>query len=245
MTKQGLIFDKPVPVSKARHGKWQVQQGQNYDFAKGLNAVPLATVEFAIAAREYPIVFTKTGEKFVASALLGLRDGENLFVSDEGKWEGKYVPAFLRRYPFVFSHNEDAGTYTLCIDEGAEIAGEGNDGERLFTDEGDDTKYLQGVMAFNTNWQRAFQETEAFCERLSALDLIVDSEISFKLPDGQSARTRGFAAVDRDRLKGLGKGQLMDLFQGGDLERIYAHLLSHRSLDDLLNDLPREFHTLN
>lgn len=245
MSKQALIYERPVPIAKQRHGKWSVRKVTDYSFASGLNAVPLVTQEFTVAGREYPIVFTKRGEKYLASALLGLRDAENLFVDSSGKWLGGYVPAFLRRFPFVFSHNDEEKTYTFCIDESASVAGEDADGERLFDDEGNETSYFDNMLSFTKRYQKAVQDSEAFCSRLQDLDLIVESEVSFKLPTGEKARTKGFGAVDRDRLKELSPEVVDQLFRSGDLELMHMHLASLRSFDDLLHDLPKETPVLN
>ncbi|MFD0981818.1 SapC family protein [Tropicimonas aquimaris] len=240
MTKHSLIYERPMPLSKERHASWSVKQGDDYGFSRDVNAVPLTIVEFAIAAREYPIVFARSGEQYSASALLGLRSDENLFLDDAGKWLGSYVPAFLRRYPFVFSHDAESETYTLCIDEGSVLSGGEVDGERLYDDTGGESPYLKRMIGFTKSWQKAFQETQAFCRRLDELGLITDSEVSFNQPDGHRAKTSGFGSVDRERLKSLGAKALTRLMQSGDLELIYAHLLSHRSLDNLLHLLPDE-----
>lgn len=58
------------------------------------------------------------------------------------------MPAFLRRYPFVFSSNDDASTFTLCIDEEFDGLNQDGRGERLFDSEGERTQYLQNVLGF-------------------------------------------------------------------------------------------------
>lgn len=72
-------------------------------FAGETNSVILAGVEFSEAAKEYPIVFTQAGDKVVPVALLGLRNEENLFVDGKGGWDGRYIPSFVRRYPFILA----------------------------------------------------------------------------------------------------------------------------------------------
>lgn len=245
MTNQALIYKKPVPVSKQRHATWSVVEGKDYSFSSGLNAVPLVTEEFVAAGREYPVVFVKNGDQYTVSALLGLRNDENLFVDKDGKWLGTYVPAFLRRYPFVFSHSPGSDSYTFCIDEEASGAGDLADGEPLFTKKGQETDYFNKMLSFTKRFQKAVQDTEAFCARLGKLDLIADSEVSFKLPSGEKAKTKGFGAVDRDRLSQLEATDVGQLFADGDLESIYLHLASLRSFDELLHDLPNEPKVLN
>ena len=69
------------------------------------------------AASEYAIVFAGTGDEIMPAAILGLRGDENLYLSADGRWDANYMPAFVRRYPFVFSTSEDGTKFTLCIDE--------------------------------------------------------------------------------------------------------------------------------
>ncbi|MBI2204443.1 MAG: SapC family protein [Candidatus Rokubacteria bacterium] len=116
MTAKLLIYETVVPVSRARHGTWSVEVGADYAFSRHVNSVPLMAVEFPQAAAEYPIVFSGTDEVMPA-VILGVRGTENLYLGGNGAWQARYVPAFVRRYPFVFSSGDDGKTFTLCIDE--------------------------------------------------------------------------------------------------------------------------------
>ena len=102
MASQMLIYESAVPVSSARHGRWSVEVGADYTFSKNVNSVPLMAVEFPNAASEYAIVFAPIGEEVFPAVVLGMRTDENLYLGQDAKWNAKYVPAFIRRYPFVF-----------------------------------------------------------------------------------------------------------------------------------------------
>ncbi len=117
MATQLLIYERAVPVSSARHGQWSVEVGGDYTFSKSVNSVPLMAVEFPMAAMEYPIVFAGSQDAVMPAVIVGLRGQENLFLTPEHGWKASYIPAFVRRYPFVFSSNEDNSQFTLCIDE--------------------------------------------------------------------------------------------------------------------------------
>jgi hypothetical protein len=117
MATQLLVYESAVPVSRQRHRDWSVKTGQDYSFASRINSVPLMAAEFASAAADCPIVFAGSGDEIVPAALLGFRDQENLYVDTEGKWTARYIPAFLRRYPFVFASRDAGKSFTLCIDE--------------------------------------------------------------------------------------------------------------------------------
>ena len=117
MATQLMIYESAVPVSHNRHGKWSIDAGADFGFSRSVNSVPLTAVEFPSAASEYVIIFAGTGEVVTPAVLLGVRDQENLYLSEDGAWKARYVPAFLRRYPFVFSSTDEGKNFTLCIDE--------------------------------------------------------------------------------------------------------------------------------
>jgi hypothetical protein len=186
--------------------------------------------EFSSAAAEYAVVFAGEGESIIPVVLLGVRDGENLFVNKDGSWAGRYVPAFLRRYPFVFSSTDDGANFTLCVDEEFEGCNRKGRGERLFDGDGERTLYLQNVLGFLQAYQVQFQRTQALTKRLSDLNLFESMQARFTLRDGKMLMLSGFFAVSRDRLKALSGEQLAELARTDDLELIYLHLQSMRHL---------------
>jgi hypothetical protein len=102
MSTQLLIYERAVPLSSQRHKGWSVKTGADYAFARQVNSVPLVAVEFPHAAAEYSIVFAGKDETMMPIAILGMRDNENLYLNETNGWKAKYIPAFIRRYPFVF-----------------------------------------------------------------------------------------------------------------------------------------------
>ena len=99
-----LFYEKPVPLNKNAHSGKKIRQAAHiFAFAGKTNSVVLAGVEFSEAAKEYPIVFAQSDETVVPVAMLGLRNEENLYVDEKGDWDAGYIPAFVRRYPFVLA----------------------------------------------------------------------------------------------------------------------------------------------
>ena len=119
-----------------------IKAGNDYGFAKDVNSVPLLASEFDLSSTEYAIVFSGEGKDVMPAALLGIRDQENLYVDESGAWNAKYIPAFVRRYPFVFS-TQDKNTFNLCLDEDFPGVNRKGVGERLFDAEGERTQYLR------------------------------------------------------------------------------------------------------
>src|SRR5262249_27596052 len=99
MTAQLLIYETVVPLSASQHRGCSVEVGGNYEFSSKTNSVPLMAIEFRAAASEYAIVFVGTKDNVMPAVILGLRDNENLYLSRDHKWDAKYIPAFVRRYP--------------------------------------------------------------------------------------------------------------------------------------------------
>ena len=229
MSKQMLIYEKAVQVSSQKHRDWSVKTGEDYEFARNVNAVPLTAVEFPAAAGEYAIIFTGTDEEVMPAAIMGVRNEENLYLAPDSSWKADYIPAFVRRYPFVFSSTQDGKNFTLCIDE--EFAGCNQDGrgERLFDADGKRTKYLESVLEFLKQYQAQFLRTRAFCKKVKELNLLEPMQAMVTLTGGQKLNLAGFMAVKREKLKELSGDQLADLAKTDELELMYLHLHSMRN----------------
>lgn len=229
MAKQLLIYERATALSRQRHADWSVKLSGNYGFAKQVNSVPLMVAEFAFAAPDCAIVFGGQPGEIIPVVLLGVRDNENVNVGDDGGWTGKYIPAFLRRYPFVFSSSDAGANFTLCIDEEFEGFNTEGKGERLFDSEGQQTQYLQNVLGFLQAYQVQFQRTQAFTKRLEELGLLEQMQAQFTLRSGQKMTLSGFQTVNRERLKALPAETLAGLMQEDELELLYLHLHSLRN----------------
>lgn len=233
MVKQLMIYERAVPVSSERHRDWSVKLGADYGFARDVNSIPLVAAEFQASAQEYAIVFAGDDKAVFPSVILGMRDGVNNLISADGSWTGTYVPAFLRRYPFVFSSSEDKTTFTLCLDE--EYAGFNKEGvgERMFDANGERTQFLETMLKFTREYQALFERTQSFCQRLKDHDLLEPGQARFNLPGGEFAALGGFFTINRDKLKALPPDVLAEMARTDELEMCYVHLQSLNNLTPL------------
>ena len=89
------MFDgRPVLLNRDLHRTRRIRPGRGFGFARRAHALAIAGVEFNEACKEYPIVFSRAAHGELAPvAVLGLRDGDNLFLDDDGQWTARYVPA--------------------------------------------------------------------------------------------------------------------------------------------------------
>ncbi len=229
MTKQLLIYEELAPVNSERHRNWSVKAGGDFGFAKNVNSVPLTAVEFPQAATEFPIVFAQAGDGILPVALLGMRAEQNLYVDEDGTWSGRYVPAFLRRYPFVFSStstDDKREVFALCIDESFEGCNQKGRGEHLFDADGERTQYLSSVLDFQQQYRAQALRTQAFCSKLQELELLEPMTARVGQPTGQPIAITGLQGIQRKKLHELPEAKLSELSKTGELELAYIHLQS-------------------
>jgi hypothetical protein len=233
MTKQLLIYGNVVPLTRRDHGDLSYKSDGKFDFAREVNAAPLLPAEFAAAAAEFPIVFADSAGVPLPLVLLGAGASENLFVDAEGAWSARYQPAFIRRWPFVFSTGADASQYTLCIDDTAPGFNREGRGERLFDADGAPTVYTNQMLGFLREYQVQHELSRRLGEQLKQLDLLHAVEARIQLADLPSRTLTGFQVVNREKLRSLGAETVNELFRSEALELVHLHLFSLRNLDRL------------
>lgn len=234
MPTQLLIYETAVPVSFQHHGRWSVEVGTDYAFSRNVNALPLMAVEFPRAAAEYAIVFADGGSaEPMPLVILGVRVKENLYLSSDNQWQAKYIPAFARRYPFVFSRSEDGKTFTLCIDSAFSGINQQGRGQRLFEEDGKAAPYTEDVLKFLQEYEAQFARTQAFCRKLKELDLLEPMQAQVTVPGGEKLSLTGFLAVSRAKLRALSGEHLAELAKTDELELLYLHLNSMRNFNEV------------
>ena len=100
------MFKNHVPLNKERHRDLRFTANQPYHFAAREMLIPIMASEVEMAAREYVIVFP-IASGGLPQVLTGVDVGVNAYVLPSGHWTARYVPAHVRRYPFILV---DAGT---------------------------------------------------------------------------------------------------------------------------------------
>ena len=232
-----LFYDKPEPLTFDLHGKLGVNPvDKPYGFVSRSSFVPLTVTEFAPAALSYPVVFVGLQKQPVA--VMGLRPEENLFIEPTGDFRADaYIPAYVRRYPFVFANDDQQNRLILCIDSGADFIKEGGE-TPLFVD-GQPSDYTKQAMEFCNNFEQERLRTESFVKLLTELDLFNTREANFtpRNTDGTAGETQKLAeyfAVDEEKLRALPAEKLAELRDNGALGQIYAHLVSLAGWDRLI-----------
>lgn len=219
-----VFYRNPVPVDAARHARMGLRSVFSLAFARDTNALLLTSSEFAMAARTYPIVFSGGGQT-LPFAIVGLRDRENLFVDAAGKWrDDAYIPAYVRRYPFIFSETPGSTRLLLCMDEGAECL-EAESQRPLFAD-GKPTETLQNVLKFCEAFQAQHHDTIEFSRWLDQNGMLEDRIAQAELEGGQTFTLRGFRLINIEKMRALNDAQVLELHKRGWLPLMHFHLQS-------------------
>ena len=220
-----LFYKNPMPLDAKRHGKLALKKNFGFGFTKGVNAVPINLIEMPQICHFYPIAFSPDGHA-TPVAILGLRDSENLFLQADGSWEpASYIPAYIRRYPFIFSEMPDQEQLTLCVDVNDDVTQEG--GEQMFFEaDGKPTKLSQQALEFCKSYPAAAQQTMEFSKALATSGLLVDREAQINIAGNRRINFSGFKIIDEKRLGELSDKDFLEWRKKGWLAFLYAHLFS-------------------
>ena len=222
-----LFYSALEAVNLQQHGKMKIRRIEKAPAIGKAHAIPVTVDEFGLLQRHYPIVFS-VGETPVPLALMGLNEGVNVFVEDDGTLSQEiYVPAYVRRYPFMLARlSPDAQELSLCFDPSSGLVGEFDEGIALF-DDGKPSQATNDILKFCEEFELSAQRTVAFVKELTDADLLMEGEVSIQATGSEQPFVyRGFQMVNEEKLRELSGDELKRMNQNGMLTLITAHLFS-------------------
>lgn len=229
-----LFYTDLVPLNSRDHGSWRSRTTNQAKWLAGQHAVPLTVEEFPQAQRHFPIIFS-AGDNPVPLALMGLNEGINVFVEDDGALRAPvYVPAYARRYPFLLAKlAPDSTDLSLCFDPSTDLIGPFDDGAPLFEGE-QPTEATKGTLNFCEQFEIAGQKTQAFVEELTKHGLLMEGEVAIQQEGKEQPYVyRGFQMVNEEKLRAVRGDVLRGWNQSGLLPLIFAHLFSLELMRDI------------
>ena len=227
------LYSSVMVLHNEQHSKLKLATKTDYSFANGLSSILLTTSEFASAAGDYPIVFAEQDGGLLPFAVTGYQPGENLYVDDKGRWrEDTYIPAFARRYPFIFSASGDGKQLSLCVDANSSLLSE-KKGEALYED-GKPSSVANRALKFCKLYHDEVQFTREICAQIAEADILDNRSADITTPDGKKSAGTGFKMVNERKLREMDADKFIALRDSGALNSIYCHLLSMRVWKNLL-----------
>ena len=233
-----LLYRQPEPLNPETMGNLGLATIEKpFMFAAQAHAVPLSVTEFGPAAMRFPIIFT--GDDYQPVAIMSIRHEENLFLQDNGYFEmDVYVPAFIRRYPFVLAKENGTERLIVCIDRAAEAVTE--NGEVALFDGKELSLFAKNAVEFCTNFENERQRTVLFSGELNRLGLFELKTANFTPmnadgTEGEVVKLAEYFGVSEEKLNALPPEDLAALRDSGALQQIYAHLASLQNWERLIN----------
>lgn len=220
-----LFYKNPLPLDAKAHAELGLRKNFGFGFTQTVNAVPVNLVELPQVCHFYPVAFSPDGNA-TPVAILGLRDSENLFLRPDGSWEPHtYIPAYIRRYPFIFSEVPQSKQLTLCVDMDQDFVQAGTE-QPFFTPDGQPSELAQNALEFCKSYHAAAQATTEFSRALAASGLLVDREAQINVAGNRRINFSGFRIVDEQKFSDMSSATFLDWRSKGYLPFIYAHLFS-------------------
>ena len=213
-----LFYRELALLDRNEHRKLRLKKLPNLDFAKGVNSVPIAGVEFFDASRDLPVLFTRTDEDgFVPLAVLSFQSTGNNLAED---WGDGYIPAFIRRYPFALTSD---GRF-LFDKQSPHLQEE--EGEPLFKESGENTEFLNNIGGILNRLDGQFKATREYCEALAKLEMLIPFKAQVKIEKDKAVRLDNLFVIDEKKLNELPDEEVTNWFRKGWLGWSFAHLHS-------------------
>lgn len=227
------MYKKLEVLNKIQHKNKGVAEVTDFLYSKNLINAPIALSEFFEACKNYPIFFAKDKDnKWFSTALLGYKEGENLFVDKKGKWkELHYIPAFLRSYPFILVNQENKKEMVVAID--AEYLNEKESSKKLFDENGNNSEFLNGVLGFLNQFYSDTMATSEFIKQLEEWELLEEKVANVVNSKNEKYSLNGFFVVNEEKLKHLSKKKKDDICAKNAYALITAHLISLSNIQKL------------
>lgn len=222
----------PVPLQNDKHANLKVVESGDYTRHKEQHLVPIISQDFFVLASEFPLVFVKDnrGDDFVPVAIMGLREGENLYCQT-ADWKARVVPLRFHNAPFAMVRvDETSDQLALLVDEDSPLVSE-TEGAPLFKEDGEKTEYLEQRIENLLKTAQQGEQTQAICKLFAEKGLLATQQLQLQhRQDSPRYNIDGVYTIDEQKLNALSDEDFLDLRKQGLIPLIYAHLSSLQQL---------------
>jgi hypothetical protein len=232
-----LGYKEIVPFNRSSKVRL-LEQGEIPAFTRSLNAIPISYTEFALIARDYPIVFVTGdgGTSYAPVAVLGMSDGENLFAEGTSWAPNVYVPAYARRFPFCMAKvtldKVEQKDRLVCVEQ----SHLDDAGESMFDSSGQPNAKWKEIEKLLAEYETDLERSREMCGILGDYGLLEPFTMQAKFNTGADpVNVTGMQRVAEAKIEHLNASQLKNLVKKGILSRLYVHLFSLSNFTRLLD----------
>jgi len=226
-----------VVLNVRAHRDIRVQAEASAKFGDNQRYVQVVVTEFPLLVTHYPILLSKDSETgaFFCGAMLGIDEGENLFLKEDGGHDG-HRPLNLQRMPFYVSGDDlaiDLDHSRVAVDKG----------QPLFDDQGEPTAYLDSIKATFQQLKPGMEMTKRFVETLLRFDLLEPIDVVLGFDDGTKRNLADLYTINQEVLRKLPDAAVLELFRRGYLQLIYLLIASLKQIPVLAQKKNNRFLT--
>ncbi len=207
-------------------------------------SAPTYVTEFRDVISEYPIMIQKDSEtgEFNTIALFGFETGENLFLDEKGGWDAGFVPAYVKRGPFLIGLQKGNGEEKsankppmIHVDmDSPRISKHGDEGIPVFLEQGGNSDYLEHINSALSAIYAGLEVNRRMLAAYDKLGLIEEFRVEVKLNDGSVNQLSGFYTIHEEKLAALSEEDALQLYKSGFLEPAYLIMASLVNVKKLL-----------
>lgn len=226
LTGKMFLFDQPELMNHETHGTLGLTAPEKrYEFCAKVRAIPITVSEIPAAMKDYPVVLMSE-EQPLPLAIVGMIDDVNLFVDPNGEWEdNRYIPGYLRRYPFALASESSGERMAVIID--AAFSGLKPGGDVPLFENGEPTENTQAAIEFCKTFEKDRIMTEEFGKRLKDLGIIQNQTAQYTAQG--TSEPQAFAryfGIDEEKFNALSDEQILELRKSGMLALMYGMIMS-------------------
>lgn len=221
-----------VPLEKDKHANLKVKEAGDYSRFAKQNLIPVVGRDFFTLSAEFPLVFVTNpnSDEFMAVAVMGLRDGQNLYCQ-EVPYPAMVIPVGFGNAPFaIAATDESREQFVALVDEDSELLSD-SEGQPLFREDGEKTDYMEARVQGLVQAAQQREQTVQVCKLLKDKGLLTTHQVQLQhRPDGQRYNIEGIYTVDEEKFNALSDEEFLELRKLGLIPLIYAHLSSLQQL---------------
>ncbi|BAF71298.1 SapC family protein [Sulfurovum sp. NBC37-1] len=217
-------------LNKKEHKSFSYTPATDLIYAKDLNLIPITFSEVKSLCCEFPIVIIMQGNTPQLMILTGVES--NGAINENGKWKGKYIPSFLRRYPFTLIQDEANETLHIGFDSESGLFNS-DEGNALFDSEGAPTDILENMKNFLAAYHEENQITENILKHLKEKGLVDAAEFTIKRENEEKQKVDGFFIINKQKFFKQEDAFLLEAVKNGWMEIIELHTLSLENIGKL------------
>ena len=157
--------------------------------------------------------------------IVGARDDDNLFIDADGHWRASvYVPAYVRRYPFILMRRPGDARHVLCADMESEYVID--DQVSPFFRDGKPTDVVKKAASICQAFESEADKTRKFCAALAEQKLLQVKTAVLAHSSGRKVKLGPFRVVDEKKFADLPGKAVTDWHARGWLRLVHAHMFS-------------------